>query len=244
MAQNIYDDPGFFDAYSGLARSQAGLDGAPEWPLLQAMLPPMHGARVVDLGCGYGWFCRWAAEAGAESVLGIDVSERMLARAAEFGHHPQITYRRDDLDTLALPERSADVVYSSLALHYVEDVASLLSVVSAALVPGGALVCSVEHPVAMAPSNPAFIDSAGGTVWPLNDYHREGLRVTDWLAPGVVKFHRRLDTWLGALRAAGLQLTDLVEWGPSADDLTDHPEWSAEIHRPAFLLIGARREHR
>lgn len=62
MTQNIYDDPDFFEGYGQLPRSRDGLDGAPEWPSLRAMLPNVAGRRVVDLGCGYGWFCRWAAE--------------------------------------------------------------------------------------------------------------------------------------------------------------------------------------
>jgi len=51
-----------------------------EWPAIQAMLPDMHGIKVVDLGCGFGWFCRWARENGAAHVLGIDVSEKMFAQ--------------------------------------------------------------------------------------------------------------------------------------------------------------------
>ena len=66
---------------SGLRRSIEGLDGAPEWPALRSMLPNMAGRRVVDLGCGFGWFSRWAAQAGAASVLGIDLSANMLERA-------------------------------------------------------------------------------------------------------------------------------------------------------------------
>ncbi|PLO78838.1 SAM-dependent methyltransferase, partial [Klebsiella quasipneumoniae] len=50
MSQNIYDDPHFFAGYATLDRSVKGLDGAPEWPSLQAMLPPLAGLRVVDLG--------------------------------------------------------------------------------------------------------------------------------------------------------------------------------------------------
>ena len=88
MTQNIYDDEGFFVAYSGLRRSLEGLDGAPEWPTLRSMLPTMSGRRVVDLGCGFGWLSRWAAEAGGASVLGIDLSERMLARAVASAHRP------------------------------------------------------------------------------------------------------------------------------------------------------------
>ena len=64
MTQNIYDDESFFAAYAQLPRSVDGLDGAGEWPRLRTLLPPIEGARVLDLGCGYGWFCRWAREAG------------------------------------------------------------------------------------------------------------------------------------------------------------------------------------
>src|SRR5205085_9964966 len=81
MTQNIYDDAGFFAGYSALPRSIHGLDGAPEWPTLRALLPDLNGLRVLDLGCGFGWFCRYARGAGAASVTGYDVSERMLARA-------------------------------------------------------------------------------------------------------------------------------------------------------------------
>ncbi|MGH7038053.1 MAG: class I SAM-dependent methyltransferase, partial [Stellaceae bacterium] len=81
MTQNIYDDEGFFAGYSRLPRSVHGLDGAPEWPTLRALIPDLRDRAVLDLGCGFGWFCRWARQAGAASVLGIDVSEKMLARA-------------------------------------------------------------------------------------------------------------------------------------------------------------------
>ncbi|HEY2551597.1 MAG TPA: class I SAM-dependent methyltransferase, partial [Streptosporangiaceae bacterium] len=73
MTQNIYDNEKFFSGYSRLPRSVEGLDGAPEWPALRAMLPEVSGRRAVDLGCGFGWFCRWARQNGAASVLGLDV---------------------------------------------------------------------------------------------------------------------------------------------------------------------------
>ena len=81
MPQNVYDDPDFFERYSQFRRSREGLAGAPEWPALKGMLPPLAGLRVLDLGCGFGAFARWAREMGAESVLGVDLSEKMLARA-------------------------------------------------------------------------------------------------------------------------------------------------------------------
>jgi hypothetical protein len=70
MAQNIYDRPAFFAAYSQLSRSVDGLDAAAEWPALRALLPDLDGKRIADLGCGFGWFARWARENGAAHVLG------------------------------------------------------------------------------------------------------------------------------------------------------------------------------
>ena len=86
MTQNIYDDEAFFKEYSRLPRSIEGLDGAPEWPALRAMLPDLRDLNVVDLGCGFGWFCRWARENGAARIAGIDVSEKMLERARAETH--------------------------------------------------------------------------------------------------------------------------------------------------------------
>ena len=242
MAQNIYDDEQFFTAYGRLPRSSTGLDAAPEWPAMRAMLPPMHGLRVVDLGSGLGWFCRWAAAAGAEQVVGIDLSERMLAAARADTPYPQVTYERQDLDALQLPPLAFDVAYCSLTLHYLADLPRLLSVVAQAVVPGGAFVCSIEHPVFTAPSNAAFLtDTDGDATWPLDRYFDEGPRLTDWLAPGVVKQHRTLATYVTGLLDAGFAITALVEWRPSPADLAAHPEWAAELERPAFLLLGATR---
>ncbi len=127
MAQNIYDNPAFFEGYAQLPRSVQGLNGAPEWPALKAMLPDLTGKAVVDLGCGYGWFCRAARELGASDVTGVDISEKMLARAAELTDDNRIHYQRSDLESLALKANSLDLVYSSLALHYLPELDTLFA---------------------------------------------------------------------------------------------------------------------
>ena len=243
MAQNIYDDEEFFVAYSGLRRSVEGLDGAPEWPTLRAMLPMMSGLRVVDLGCGFGWFARWAAEAGAAAVLGIDLSEKMLARAAALTDDNRILYERRDLDTIDLPDDSFDVAYSSLTLHYLADLDRILAAVHRTLASGGSFVFSIEHPIFSAPSRPEFVtDAIGRLFWPLDQYLVEGPRTTDWLVPGVQKQHRTIATYLSSLWHAGFVLEDLCEWGPTADQIAEVPEWAVEIERPQFLLLSARRQ--
>ena len=242
MAQNIYDEPGFFAGYSQLGRSVQGLEGAAEWPAVRAMLPDMHGLRVVDLGCGFGWFCRWAAGQGAASVLGLDLSEKMLARARASTTEAGVAYERADLEQLELQEGAYDLAYSSLALHYVEDAGRLFGTVHRALVPGGRFVFSTEHPIYMAPDRPGWeLDGEGRKVWPLNRYLVEGQRRTDWLAPGVVKYHRMLGTTLNLLIEAGFGLRRVEEFRPSPAQLEAHPEWAEELERPMFLLVSATR---
>jgi SAM-dependent methyltransferase len=242
MAQNIYDDPQFFAAYSQFRRSIQGLDGAAEWPALRALLPPMRGLRVADLGCGFGWFSRWAREAGAASVLGIDVSEKMLARARVETADEAVRYARGDLDALDLPEAAFDLVHSALALHYVEDLGRLLKTVHHAIVPGGDLVFSIEHPIYMAPSHAGWISlDDGRKIWPLDDYGREGPRTTDWLTKGVVKYHRTLGTTLNLLIRAGFAIRHVEEWAPGAEQIAETPEAAEALDRPIFLLIAASR---
>src|SRR4029453_19534654 len=113
MPPNIYDDPEFFAGYSQLRRSREGLAGAPEWPALRSMLPPLEGARVLDLGCGFGAFARWARGMGAASVLGIDQSENMLARAHAQTQDPGVTYVLAVIEHLVLPEAAFDFFYSA-----------------------------------------------------------------------------------------------------------------------------------
>jgi SAM-dependent methyltransferase len=240
MAQNIYDNEEFFAGYARLPRSVAGLDGAPEWPALRALLPDLRGRKVLDLGCGYGWFCRWAREAGAAAVLGIDVSEKMLARARADTADAAIAYQRTDMESLALPREGFDLVYSSLALHYVEGLDRLMSQVHRTLVQGGSLVFSAEHPIYTAPAEPKWsLDTAGNKTWPVDHYLDEGPRSTDWLAPGVIKHHRALATYLSMLLRSGFRIAHVEEWGPSDAQIAAHPSWADERHRPPFLIVAA-----
>jgi SAM-dependent methyltransferase len=242
VTQNVYDDPEFFAGYSRLGRSLAGLDGAAEWPALRTLLPDMRGLSVVDLGCGYGWFCRWARAQGAARVLGLDLSERMLARARADTSDAAIAYVRGDLERLGLAAAAVDLAYSSLSLHYVANLAQLLANVHAALVPGGRLVFSAEHPIYTAPTRPQWSVAADGhRSWPVDAYLVEGPRTTDWLAPGVVKQHRTLGSYLNLLIASGFAITHVEEWGPSDRQIVANPALAIERERPMFFLLAARR---
>ena len=242
MTQNIYDNEEFFEGYSRLGRSVEGLDGAPEWPALRALLPELRGHEILDLGCGFGWFCRWARQHGAAQILGIDVSERMLARARAATQDTAITYARADMEHLTLSPESFDLVYSSLALHYIEDLGGLMAGVYRSLVPGGNLVFSVEHPIFTAPADPNWsLGAAGRKTWPIDRYLDEGPRSSDWLAKGVIKQHRTIATYINMLLRLGFAIVHVEEWGPTEAQIAARPNLADERQRPPFLLVAARR---
>lgn len=242
MSQNIYDNQTFFDGYAQLSRSVQGLDGAPEWSTIRSILPDLQGKKVVDLGCGYGWFCRSACEQGAAQVLGMDLSEKMLGKAKEMTKDPAIEYRQQDLEALQLPAASFDLVYSSLTLHYIQDLGKLFATVYQALVNGGEFIFTAEHPIYTAPKHQGWlVDEAGQKSWPINGYQQEGQRISNWLAEGVIKQHRMLGTYINLLVQQGFTIRYLNEWGPSAQQIADNPALDEEKERPMIFILAVQK---
>ncbi|WP_431225317.1 class I SAM-dependent methyltransferase [Serratia sp. L9] len=242
MSQNIYDNQTFFDGYAQLSRSVQGLDGAPEWPTIRSILPNLQGSTVVDLGCGYGWFCRSAREQGAAKVLGMDLSEKMLSKAKEMTEDPAIEYRQQDLETLQLPAATYDLVYSSLTLHYVEDLSKLFATVYQALVSGGQFIFTAEHPIYTAPKHQGWLaDDQGQKSWPVNGYQQEGQRISNWLAEGVIKQHRMLGTYINLLVQQGFAIRYLNEWGPSVQQIAANPALDEEKERPMIFIMAVQK---
>jgi hypothetical protein len=134
------------------------------------------------------------------------------------------------------------LVYSSLALHYLENLSGLMSQAYRSLVPGGASVFSVEHPIFTTPSLPSWsLDAGGRKIWPVDGYLDEGPRSTDWLAKGVIKQHRTLASYLNILIGIGFAIRRVEEWGPTEQQITAQPGWADERQRPPFLLVAAAR---
>lgn len=240
MKQNKYDDAAFFDKYAAMARSVEGLSAAGEWPAFQAMLPPLAGKHVLDLGCGYGWHCFYAQAQGAAAVTGVDISAKMLARAQQAPGAERISWRQAAMEDYHPESGAFDVVLSSLAFHYVADWPALCRKVVQALKPGGSFVFSVEHPVFTAAGTQAWhCDDEGKPLhWPVDHYFSTGRRETCFLGESVVKYHRSLTDWLAPLFALQLHVNGLSEPQPSAHLLATVPGMQDELRRPMMLIIS------
>jgi len=241
MRQNKYDDPAFFANYSQMARSIGGLEAAGEWPAFRQLLPALRDKNVLDFGCGFGWHCRYARQQQARSVVGVDLSEKMLARARGSTNDAAIEYRRLAIEDIDFSAGEFDVVLSSLALHYVEHFDLVCRKVHYCLVPGGIFVLSVEHPVFTARASQDWYYGQHGERlhWPVDHYQEEGLRQARFLDHEVVKYHRTVATYVNTLLDSGFTLTKLSEPQPTQELLDTHPAWQDETRRPMFLLIAA-----
>ena len=244
MKENKYDDPEFFDAYARMDRSERGLEAAGEWPALRRLLPDLRGRVVLDLGCGYGWHCRYALESGATSVTGVDISERMIARAKELTKDSRIEYRICALEDFDSEGKSFDIVLSSLTLHYVESFFPMASKVFGCLRSGGTFVFSVEHPIFTSSGKQDWEYTSTGLRqhWPLDRYFDEGARSTDFLGSKVTKYHRTLSTYVTDILNCGFRMEALVEPVPTENALRENPDWIDELRRPMMLLLSAVKE--
>ncbi|MBO9732146.1 MAG: class I SAM-dependent methyltransferase [Chitinophaga sp.] len=241
MKENKYDDPAFFGRYSQMARSVDGLNAAGEWQTFRAMLPALRDTSVLDLGCGFGWHCRYAREQQAAIVVGVDISEKMLERARQTTPDPAVTYIQQAIEDIDFAAGSFDVVISSLALHYVAAYDVVCRKVFNCLHSGGSFVLSVEHPVFTCnAAQDWYYDDAGARLhWPVDHYQAEGMRQTRFLDTDVVKYHRTAATWVNTLLDAGFRIRHLSEPQPTPEILAQYPEMRDETRRPIFLMIAA-----
>ncbi len=240
MKENKYDSDSFFDSYSRFPRSVAGLSAAGEWQELEKLLPDFEGKRVLDIGCGFGWHCRYAAEHGAARVTGLDLSEKMLSRALEMTDDPRIEYMRAAMEDMAFEPCSFDVIVSSLVFHYTPDFDDICRKAWRFLAPGGTFVFSAEHPVftAQGPQEWACGENGSRLHWPVDRYFESGARSAVFLGEAVTKYHRTITEYISALLASGFVLSALVEPRPAAH-LMGVPGMADELRRPMMLLIKA-----
>lgn len=237
----IYDDAQFFKRYQQMARSQKGLAAAGEWPVFKALLPDLKGKKVLDLGCGYGWHCRFAAAQGATKVIGVDNSRKMLAQARQQTQTDQITYVHGDMATFQ-SDQQFDVVLSSLALHYVPDFKQVIKHIRTLLNPQGIFQFTIEHPIFTAEGHEEWVKAPDGRLkyWPVDHYFTEGQRQTDFLGTTVTKYHHTLATLVDGLLTNGFTLQRLAEPQPP-EKLRDLPEMQPATRIPMMLIVKAQK---
>lgn len=242
--QNIYDNEIFFDGYKKIRENEANANNLFEIPALFSMLPDLAGKKVLDLGCGFGEHCKRFVECGAEKVVGVDISEKMLQVAMEENSNPKITYLNMPMEDISALQEKFDVVVSSLAFHYVEDFAGVIKNVYEKLNRGGVFVFSQENPLCTCHSggNRWTRDENGNKLYMnLANYGVEGERESVWFVDNVKKYHRTFSTIANTLVDAGFTIEKMIEPLPDKELLEKYPDYADLLHKPDFLLIKTRK---
>ena len=242
MTKNIYDSQQFFDEYAEMDRSKEGLKGAGEWGQFQELFPDLTNLKVLDVGCGYGWHSKYAADNGAKSVFAFDGSVKMIERAKKLNSDPKITYQVQDLETYAFPAETFDLVISNLVLHYIEDLEEIYKKINRTLTSGGIFLLNIEHPIYTSGVNQEWTYGENGEIlnWPIDNYFYTGQRQTMFLGQHVTKQHHTLTQILNGLLSTGFVLETVEEARPP-QDMLDLPGMKDELRRPMMLLIRAKK---
>ncbi|MFG3257111.1 class I SAM-dependent methyltransferase [Streptomyces sp. NPDC048172] len=207
-------------------------------PVLLRMLGDVRGRRVLDAGCGHGYFSRMLAARGAD-VTGVEPTDTMLgyAREKEAAQARGITYVQADLCRLPDLGGPFDAVVCSMVLAAVPDWKPAMRACVEALRPGGLFVFSVNHP--------AFEQLL--TTWREHGDYRLRRYLDEYEIPQThaSDFHRPLSAYLNALASLGCRLRELAEPGLDPDVAREAepttPGIESYARLPNFLIASAER---
>jgi SAM-dependent methyltransferase len=182
-------------------------------PLL-AMAEPVADKRVLDLGCGEGYFARHLKARGASLVIGMDQSAGMieLAQQQEASEPLGIEYHVGCATKLSLfPDQSFDMTIAVFLFNYltVEQTRRCMEEVARVVKPGGRFLFAVPHPTfpyMRRPEPPFYFKTEGVGYFSGRDRHCMG-RI--WKRDGtfleVQLSHKTLEDYFDALASAGFR---------------------------------------
>ncbi len=184
-------------------------------PVVKELLGSVKGKKVIEIGCGNGYFSRALAKRGAK-VTALDASSKMIAiaHAEEKKKSLGIVYlHRDTARLQGIKSGFFDLALANMVFMDVMNIKAAIKEIGRVLKPGGRLVFSILHPAFM-------FDGVWGKVQGKNRY---GRIVWRYLRPYIDINHwdgRRLNTkgyvrplgfYMQALRAAGFAVTNFRE---------------------------------
>lgn len=243
--QIIFDNEQFFEGYKAIRDRETNLNDLLEQPAMKRLLPDINGKAVLDLGCGYGHNCIDFIELGAEKVVGIDISQKMLEVANRESSHEKIEYINMSIADISSLSCKFDFIYSSLAFHYIEDFEKLTADINFLLNNNGYLLFSQEHPIMTATVNGLGHwnkDENGERLsYSFSNYGQEGKRKMNWICDGVIKYHRTVGRLITTLAKNGFIIDTVEEPTPEEWAIEKHPIITKEFLKPNFIIIKAKR---
>ncbi|EKE11786.1 MAG: ubiquinone/menaquinone biosynthesis methyltransferase [uncultured bacterium] len=100
------------------------------------------GKKVLDNGCGAGWFGKIIQDKGAE-VIGTDISDALLEEASKY-----IPTKKASSCELPFGDQAFDYIVSIMVLHIFDDPDQTIEESWRVLKPGGKFYVGIVHPMA------------------------------------------------------------------------------------------------
>ncbi|MEY4667963.1 MAG: hypothetical protein RL518_662 [Pseudomonadota bacterium] len=223
-----------------------------EKPAIYNLLPPIEGKRVLCVGSGYGEECARISALGAKKVVGIDLSAGNTQQARQ--QYPSLEFHQMDMEQISFEPASFDVVFSSLALHYVRNWNTTLTGMRRVLAQEGSIVISTHHPAswsALKDENATTkrqllgfeVDKASGSISLFGDYLHERPVISKLGGTFEASFyHKNFSGMLREFRDAGLCVVECLEPGPIPEAQTLDPQfWEVRSRFPLFILFRLER---
>lgn len=134
-----------YDAVAGLQRSVGEA-------LVRQLTQITSPSRVLDLGCGTGYFCSQLAQRfPAAQLVGLDLAEAMVRFARDRTRAAAVNgyWLCGDAEQLPLQTSAVDVVFSSLVIQWCDDLPRLFAELQRVLKPGGRVAFSTLGPATL-----------------------------------------------------------------------------------------------
>ena len=195
--------------------------------------------KAVDVGCGCGFLTRAIAKRAA-SIIGIDISSRMIAEASRRHHAPNLTFRTSSVREFAREcPRHFDVCFANMSIMTMPSLDSALSSIAFLLKKGGLVIFSVTHPCFW---NSYRSDEPASSFryeipHPVTAPFRISLAQKP-LPAATSYFHRSMSEYVNSLSRAGFHIQRLAEPGAP---VSTPAEYRRSFHFPRFMLFRSRK---
>jgi len=205
-----------------------------ERPAMLSLLPDLEGSRILDAGCGSGWYALQLLARGA-TVDAIDASPEMVGHArrrfSAEAQQARLTVQVADLaGHLPFDDATFDGAISALVMHYMRDWRPALQEIRRVLKPGGWLQFSTHHPTADA----VHFDT--------KSYFVTEHVVDHWDWVGAVEFYRRsLTEIFASIADSGFTVVSVVEPVPTSEFRALKPDaYDRLMRQPEFIIFVLR----
>jgi ubiquinone/menaquinone biosynthesis C-methylase UbiE len=219
-------------------------------PNLLRVVDPKPGMKILEVGCGDGYFTSAFAQKGAQ-VAGSDIAREMIEHAKK--REPSIEWHTAPADKLDFAQdASFDTVVVVLALQNIENLSGAIAEASRVLKAGGSLIFVLNHPVFRIPkrSSWGFDEENNVQYRRLDAYLSESAEEID-MDPGkesgkrtTVSFHRPLQLYIKVLAKHGFAVTGFEEWISNKKSQSGPRQKAEDIARkefPLFLMVKAQK---